>query len=109
MVVDEIKIVNPGDTKYKVGDVMPRGRCRQDQQNLGAKEAPAEIEPTDYLTAWEEDKYIIGQANIELDPKGHIVNDRELPGRGAIHAHHRDEIEYMDVSRRNSSSRSPLS
>ncbi len=29
-----------------------------------------------YLTAWEEDKYIIGQANIELDAKGNFVNER---------------------------------
>ena len=37
----------------------------------------AEFEPWPfYLTAWEEDKYIIGQANIELDEKGNIINER---------------------------------
>ena len=29
-----------------------------------------------YLTAWEEDKHVIGQANIELDKDGNIVNER---------------------------------
>ena len=37
---------------------------------------PAEYEAhCDYLSAWEEDKYIIAQANVELDEKGNIVND----------------------------------
>jgi DNA-directed RNA polymerase subunit beta len=42
-------------------------RSRKD----GGKEAEFEPYPF-YLTAWEEDKWIIGQANIELDEKGNL-------------------------------------
>ena len=41
---------------------------------LSGKKQPAEFEAhCDYLSAWEEDKYIIAQANVELDENGHIV------------------------------------
>ena len=67
---------------------------------LGARSKPAEIEAhCDYLSAWEEDKYIIAQANVELDEKGSImaelVNARQA---GNFVLKHVDEIEYMDVS-----------
>ena len=53
----------------------------------------------DYLSAWEEDKYIIAQANIELDEKGRIVNDLvNARQAGNFVLKHRDEVEYMDVS-----------
>ncbi|MBO5852006.1 MAG: DNA-directed RNA polymerase subunit beta, partial [Clostridia bacterium] len=56
-------------------------------------------EQVDYLTADEEDKYIVAQANEPLDEEGHFLNERvscrrrdetaELP---------REEVDYMDVS-----------
>jgi DNA-directed RNA polymerase subunit beta len=100
VVVDEIKIVNPGDTNYKVGDVMPRGDADKTNTNLSVKKQPAEIEAyCDYLSAWEEDKYIIAQANVELDPDGRIVNDLvNARKQGNFVLVHHDEIEYMDVS-----------
>ena len=53
----------------------------------------------DYLSAWEEDKYTIAQANVELDEDGRIVpelaNARQA---GNFVLKGRDEIEYMDVS-----------
>ena len=52
-----------------------------------------------YLTAWEEDKYVIGQANIQLDENSYIVNDRNAARKaGEFILALRDEIEYMDVS-----------
>ena len=52
-----------------------------------------------YLTAWEEDKHVVGQANIELDENGYIVNERNAARKaGEFILAHRDEIEYVDVS-----------
>ena len=52
-----------------------------------------------YLTAWEEDQYIIGQANIELDEKGNLVNERNAARqKGEFITADREEIQYMDVS-----------
>ncbi len=99
-VVDEIKVLNPGDTAYKVGDVLTRGEADKANRDMGAKKQPIELEAhCDYLSAWEEDKYIIAQANVQLDEKGHIVNDLvNARQAGNFVLKHRDEIEYMDVS-----------
>jgi len=99
--VDEVRITNPGDTKYKVGDVLNRQDIVAENNALTAKgKQPAEFEAhCDYLSAWEEDKYTIAQANVELDEKGHIVpelvNARQA---GNTTLMQREKIEYMDVS-----------
>jgi len=100
LVVDEVKILNPGDTHFKVGDVIFREALEKADAALAAGKQKAEfVAHCDYLSAWEEDKYIIAQANVELDPKGRIVpelaNARQA---GNFVLKSRDEIEYMDVS-----------
>jgi DNA-directed RNA polymerase subunit beta len=99
-VVDEIKILNPGDSAHKVGDVMTRNEVDKANREVGGKKQPIEFEAhCDYLSAWEEDKYLIAQANVQLDEKGHIVpelvNARQA---GNFVLKHKDEVEYMDVS-----------
>ena len=82
--VDEVQILNPGDTDYKVGDIARRGEAEEGQPRSERQEAGAEYEAhCEYLSAWEEDKYIIAQANVELDEKGRIVPDlvNARPGR----------------------------
>src|SRR5439155_4734596 len=72
-----------------------------DKVNKGlGKKHPVEFEAhCDYLSAWEEDKYTIAQANVGLDEKGKItaelVNARQA---GNFVLKHVGEIEYMDVS-----------
>ena len=77
-----------------------RKRSRRPTSKLGATARKAESEPYPfYLTAWEEDKYIIGQANIELDEDGNIVNERNAARKaGEFIIADRDDIQYMDVS-----------
>ena len=99
-VVDEIRVLNPGDSSYKVGDVMTRGEVDKANRDLAAKKQGIEVEAhCDYLSAWEEDKYIIAQANIELDEKGRLVSELvNARQAGNFVLKHRDEVEYMDVS-----------
>ncbi len=99
-VTDEIKILNPGDTPYKVGDVVRRADIEKANRELAGKKQAAEYEPyCEYLSAWEEDKYIIAQANVPLDDKGRIVPDlANARQAGNFVLKHRDEIEYIDVS-----------
>ncbi len=99
-VVDEIKVLNPGDSSYKVGDVLTRGEVEKANRDLASKKQGVEHEAhCDYLSAWEEDKYIIAQANVELDDKGRIVSELvNARQAGNFVLKHRDEVEYMDVS-----------
>jgi DNA-directed RNA polymerase subunit beta len=101
LVVDEIRVLNPGDSDYKVGQVMSRGEAEKATKSLvSSKKQGVELEAhCDYLSAWEEDKYTIAQANVALDDKGRItaelVNARQA---GNFVLKHVGEIEYMDVS-----------
>ncbi len=99
-VVDDVRILNPGDTSYKVNDVIRREDILKANGGLAAKKQQAEYEShCDYLSAWEEDKYIVAQANVELDETGRIVPElANARQSGNFVLKSRDEIEYMDVS-----------
>src|SRR5439155_882654 len=99
-VIDEVKVLNPGDTAYKVGDVIRRSEMEKANRDVGSKKQAAEFEAhCEYLSAWEEDKWTIAQANVQLDEKGHIVPDlANARQAGNFVLKHRDEIEYIDVS-----------
>ncbi len=99
-VIDQVRILNPGDTPFKVGDVILRDELETANNALSANQQKAEfVAHCDYLSAWEEDKYIIAQANVELDPTGRIVPDlANARQAGNFVLKSRDEIEYMDVS-----------
>src|SRR6202041_3174479 len=99
-ILDEVQIMNPGDTDLKVGQVVLHPELQKAIKNAGGKKGTLEYEAhCDYLSAWEEDKYIIAQANVAMDDKGHItaelVNARQA---GNFVMKHVGEIEYMDVS-----------
>jgi DNA-directed RNA polymerase subunit beta len=99
-VVDEVKILNPGDTNFKVNDIVKRSEAEKANKALGKDKQPAEFEShCDYLSAWEEDKYIVAQANVPLDEKGRItselVNARQA---GNFVLKTVSEVQYMDVS-----------
>src|SRR6202162_4722618 len=100
VVADEIKILNPGDTDYKVGDIATRSEVEVVNKKLSVKKQAAEfVAHCEYLSTWEEDKYIVAQANVELDDKGRIVpelcNARQA---GNFVLKPKEEIEYIDVS-----------
>jgi DNA-directed RNA polymerase subunit beta len=56
----------------------------------------------DYLTADDEDRYVIAQANAGIDAKGAFTEDQVLvrQKRGEVDAVTPDEVDYMDVSPR---------
>jgi DNA-directed RNA polymerase subunit beta len=100
VVIDQVKILNPGDLDHKVGDTVARAQIEEANRKLSAKKQPAEYEAhCEYLSAWEEDKYTIAQANVALDEKGRIVPDLcNARQAGNFVLKPREEIEYIDVS-----------
>jgi DNA-directed RNA polymerase subunit beta len=100
VLVDEVRILNPGDTPFKVNQIVDRADIERANASLKPNQQAAEYEAhSDYLSAWEEDKYLIAQANVKIDDKGQIqdalVNARQA---GNFVLKQRDEVEYMDVS-----------
>src|SRR5256712_3587643 len=99
-VIDYVKISNPGDTEFKPNDHAPEEAAARANKRLrdGQKQATYEPYPF-YLSAWEEDKYVIGQANIELDKDGNLVGERVNARKaGEFILAMRDEVQFMDVS-----------
>src|SRR2546422_3208468 len=94
-------IINGGVYDLKIGKYLKKPVVENKNKPLRSKKKrPADYEPYSfYLTAWEEDKYIIAQANVELDEEGNIlpelVNARQA-GNFVLKA--REEIDYIDVS-----------
>jgi DNA-directed RNA polymerase subunit beta len=100
-VVDYVQVVNAGDSDYRVGDTIEKSEALKANADLKERrKRPIDFEPFSfYLSAWEEDKYTIAQANVELDDKGRItaelVNARKA---GNFILINRDEVDYVDVS-----------
>jgi len=99
-VVEYVRIVNGGDTKLKPGDHIPQQDVDTANKKIASDGRKAESEPWPfYLTAWEEDKHVVGQANIELDDAGNIINERNAARKaGEFILALRKDIEYVDVS-----------
>ncbi len=100
-VIDEVRILNPGAaTKYKVNQILRQEELEHAMAAVPAGGQQIEYEAhCDYLSAWEEDKYLVAQANIKLDENGNIatelVNARQA---GNFVLKNKAEVEYMDVS-----------
>jgi DNA-directed RNA polymerase subunit beta len=100
-VVDYVQVVNAGDADYKVGDHAEKSEIEKVNADLKERRKKlVEVEPFSfYLSAWEEDRHTIAQANVELDDKGRVatelVNARKA---GNFVLVNRDEVDYVDVS-----------
>src|SRR5271155_5032131 len=100
-VIDFVSVVNAGDGPWKVGEVLEKHDA--DHANAELKEKrrrQAEFAPHSfYLSAWEEDKWVIAQANVELDDKLRIVPDLVNARRaGDFVLVPREQVDYIDVS-----------
>ena len=58
------------------------------------------LDEVEYLAADDEDRFVIAQANAEIDPNGRFADERVLvrAGRGELAYVSPNEVDYMDVS-----------
>src|SRR5580692_1324737 len=97
-VIDFVQIINSGDSEFKAGEVVEREKVEDTNEELKRRRVTAEPYCF-YLSAWEEDRYVVAQANVPLDERGRIttelVNCRQA---GNFVLKSRDEVDYIDVS-----------
>ncbi len=98
-VIDYVRIASAGDTDFNVGDHLPKDEVDKANKKL-ANGQTAEYEPYPfYLSAWEEDRYTIGQASVEVDRQGRITQERTASRKaGEFKFSDREELEFLDVS-----------
>ncbi len=97
-VIDFVQIVNSGDSEFKAGEIVEKEKVETTNEEL--KRRRIVVEPyCFYLSAWEEDRYVVAQANASLDDKLRIttelVNCRQA---GNFVLKSREEVDYIDVS-----------
>ncbi|MGA3035243.1 MAG: DNA-directed RNA polymerase subunit beta [Terracidiphilus sp.] len=100
-ILDYVEIVNAGESGLRVGDHIEKDEAAKLNAQLkkAGKRAIDWIPYSFYLSAWEEDKHTIAQANIEFDESGHITEDLVNARRqGNFVLVNRAEVDYIDVS-----------
>ena len=103
-VVDYVIITNAGgNAKYKVGEVVEAsdvGADKGEPGQGGRRRRGLEYQPYwYYLSAWEEDQYIIAQANAQVDDNGKFTTDRvNARQAGNFILSPRDKVDFIDVS-----------
>ena len=99
--IDYVRVTNGGGTKYKTGDIAIVEEVNKENASVKPKKKrAAEYEPHSfYLSAWEEDRYLIAQANAKLDEQGNLVNERvNARQAGNFLMVPREKIDFIDVS-----------
>ena len=100
-VLDYVAITNAGESGLRQGDHLEISEARKLNDTLKKdKKRTVEFDPYSfYLSAWEEDRHTIAQANIELDEKGAIVQDIvDARRQGNFVLVNKAEVDYVDVS-----------
>jgi len=98
-VTDYVVIINAaGNPKYKAGDIVEADELVNEDGH--SKKKGMEFEPYSfYLSAWEEDQYVIAQANAKVDGKLNLMEERVSSRRaGEFLLAPRDTIQFIDVS-----------
>ncbi len=98
-VTDYVVVTNAGGSKYKAGDIVEADEL-MDTETGRARKKGVEFEPHSfYLSAWEEDQYVIAQANAAVDATGKLTQDRvNARQAGNFILTPRDHVQFIDVS-----------
>jgi len=101
-VLDYVRIIHPGSTDHKAGEIIERDKLLKEfkkDEKAKKKQEPVFESYAFYLTAWEEEKYNIAQANAPIDEKGRFIKDFiSARQSGNFKMLPKDQIDYMDVS-----------
>ncbi len=100
-ILDFVEIVNAGESSLRVGDHIEKEEAIKlsSQLKKAGKRTIDYIPYSFYLSAWEEDKHTIAQANIDFNAEGQITEDLVNARRqGNFVLVNRTDVDYIDVS-----------
>ncbi len=100
--LNHVIVTYSGDSGLDVGDIIVLEDFEKTCEKVRAKKkgrVPQADPHAFYLTAWEEDRMTIAQANAQMDAEGRFTNERITARKeGAFLFAPREEIDYIDVS-----------
>jgi DNA-directed RNA polymerase subunit beta len=100
-VVDYVQVANAGGTRFKAGEIAELNEVlEENRQAKTHRKRAAEFEPHSfYLSAWEEDQYVIAQANAQVDEQGLLTQERvNARQTGDFILAPRENVQFIDVS-----------
>ncbi|WP_263365035.1 DNA-directed RNA polymerase subunit beta [Edaphobacter bradus] len=100
-VLDYVSVTNAGESGLRQGDSLEINEAKKLNDHLKKdKKRTMDLAPFSfYLSAWEEDRHTIAQANVELDESQHIVQDIvDARRQGNFVLVNKSEVDYVDVS-----------
>ena len=97
-VTEYVIVINAAGSKYKAGDIVEAGDMVSEDGR--SRKKGVEVEPyAFYLSAWEEDQYVIAQANSAVDEDGNLTQERiNAREAGNFILSPRDKVQFIDVS-----------
>ena len=98
-VLHHYRVVKVGEGPFKLGQIINGDELEEANAKIKGRKK-VEVEPNAfYLTAWEEEKYIIAQANAVVDDRGYFTDDRVIARAGGdFITVECGRVEYMDIS-----------
>ncbi|MGA7617081.1 MAG: DNA-directed RNA polymerase subunit beta [Thermoanaerobaculia bacterium] len=109
-VLDHYRIIKVGDTNFQLGQIVEKRDLQKENNRIAKLNAeasskkagyqPAEAEPyAFYLSAWDEERYTIAQANAVTDEDGNLVHDRVIARQGGDFVSiEREKVDFIDIS-----------
>src|SRR5881409_1484456 len=109
-VLDHYRIVKVGDTSFTLGQIVEKKELQKENNRIAKENATAtkkkgqlqlgEAEPyAFYLSAWDEERYTIAQANVVMDEEGNLVHDRVIARQtGEFVTIEKEKVDFIDVS-----------
>ncbi|MEE2776843.1 MAG: DNA-directed RNA polymerase subunit beta [Acidobacteriota bacterium] len=101
VVLEHFRVNKVGEGQFQLGHIVEGSELQAENAKLRRnKKALVEAEPhAFYLTAWEEEKYIIAQASAVIDDRGRFQEDRVIARAGGDFVTvEKDRVDYMDIN-----------
>src|SRR5450631_907628 len=109
-VLDHYRVMKTGDTSFTLSQIVEKRDLQKEnakiaKDNSGSTKKkgllqPAEAEPyAFYLSAWDEERYTIAQANVIMDEEGNLTHDRVIARQsGDFVSIEKEKVDFIDVS-----------
>ncbi len=100
-VIDHFQVTLVGETSFKLGQIVEKKELEEENERVkrGHKRQAEVLPYSFYLSAWEEENFVIAQANAETDAAGRIKEDRVIARfNGEFITAERDKVDYKDIS-----------
>jgi DNA-directed RNA polymerase subunit beta len=100
-VLDHFQVTQVGDISFKLGQIVEKKDLEEENERArrNHKRSADAVPYAFYLSAWEEENFVIAQANAETDASGRIREDRVIARfNGEFITAERDKVDYKDIS-----------